>query len=224
MCGRFSIFAELGDLADQFRFNPGWLEAAYSPSWNVAPTAPILVVRAESNQRAGTIIRWGFRSNTRSNSGSPRPLFNARSETITERPAFRSAFASRRCLVPVNGFYEWRSDGGTRAPMWIHPTDEKPFALAGIYQASPDEAACVITCAANSMMQPIHNRMPVVLAEDEYDAWLDAETKPGMLQALLVPKEWPDLAARPVSGAVNRTGTDGPQLIAPAVAASPRLL
>ena len=148
-------------------------------------------------------------------------MFNARSETLTERPAFRSAFSNRRCLVPVNGFYEWRSGAVIRTPLWIHRLDEKPFALAGIYNADPDEAACVITCAPNSSMETIHDRMPVVLDEDDYDAWLDAETEPETLQNLLAPREWPDLAARPVSGAVYRADADGPQLVTPSVTASP---
>ncbi|MXZ90527.1 MAG: SOS response-associated peptidase [Chloroflexi bacterium] len=224
MCGRFSIFAELGDLAVQFRSNPCWLEAAYRPSWNVAPTAPILAIKVEGGRRIGAVMPWGFTSSPRRSGGSSRPLFNARSETLTERPAFRSAFAQGRCLVPVNGFYEWRNNGGTRTPLWIHRLDERPFALAGIYNAGDDEAACVITCPPNSLMEPIHNRMPVVLDEGDYDAWLNRETEPEMLPDLLAPREWPDLMARPVSDAVNRPGTDGPQLIASAVTASPRLL
>ncbi len=225
MCGRISLFAELGDLASQFRFDPGLVEGAYQPSWNMAPTTPVLVVTAEDDRRRADIMRWGFTYSRRgSNGGSSRPLFNARSETLTERPAFRAAFAQRRCLVPINGFYEWRNESGVRTPLWIHRADELPFALAGIYNAGPDAAACVITCAPNSLMAPIHHRMPVVLSDDEYDAWLDPEARLETLQDLLVPKEWPDLAARPVSGAVNRAGVNGPPLIAPAVAASPRLL
>lgn len=226
MCGRISLFAELGDLASQFRFDSGPVEEAYQPSWNMAPTSPVVAVMAEHDRRRADIMRWGltFREQ-RSKGGSSRPLFNARSETLTERPAFRAAFAQRRCLVPVNGFYEWRNENGVRTPLWIHRADELPFALAGIYNAGPDvAAACVITCAPNALMEPIHRRMPVVLADDDYDAWLAAESKPEMLQDLLTPREWPDLAARPVSGAVNRAGVDGPQLIVPAVAASPQLL
>lgn len=225
MCGRISLFAELGNLASQFRFDPGLVEGAYRPSWNLAPTAPILGVMAEDGRRRAGMMRWGFTfSARRDGAGSSRPLFNARSETLTERPAFRAAFASRRCLVPINGFYEWRGDGSGRTPLWIHRTDERPFALAGIYNAGSDEAVCVITCAPNSLMEPIHHRMPVVLADDEYDAWLAAETEPEMLQGFLAPREWTELAARPVSSAVNRAGVDGPQLIDAVVAASPRLL
>ena len=224
MCGRISLFAELGDLASQFRFNPGLIEETYQPSWNMAPTAPVLAIKAESGRRTGALMRWGFTYSRRGSSGSSRPLFNARSETLTERPAFRAAFAQRRCLIPINGFYEWRNENGVRTPLWIHRSDELPFALAGIYNAGPDAAACVITCTPNSLMESIHNRMPVVLADGDYDDWLAAETKPEKLQDLMAPREWPDLAARPVSGAVNRAGVDGPQLIAPTVAASPRLL
>ena len=225
MCGRISLFAELGDLASQFRFNPGLIQEAYRPSWNVAPTAPVLAVMAEDGRRRAEMMRWGFTfRRNQSGGGSARPLFNARSETLTERPAFRAAFTQGRCLVPVNGFYEWRKESGTATPLWVHRTDERPFALAGIYNAGPEAAACVITCAPNSLMETIHHRMPVVLADDEYDAWLDSETVPETLQDLLAPREWPDLTARPVSSAVNRAGTDGPQLIDTVATASPRLL
>ena len=222
MCGRISLFAELGDLAYQFRFDPGLIQEAYRPSWNIAPTAPVLAVMAE--HRAG-MMRWGFTFSARQNGGSSsRPLFNARSETLTERPAFRAAFAHRRCLVPVNGFYEWPKENRARTPLWIHRADERPFALAGIYSDGPDPAACVITCAPNSLMEPIHHRMPVMLNADDYDAWLAAENGPEILRDLLAPREWPGLTARPVSGAVNRAGADGPQLIDAVPITSPRLL
>ena len=126
--------------------------------------------------------------------------------------------------MPVNGFYEWRNEDGTKTPMWIHRGDEGPFALAGIFNAGTEEAACVITCAPNSLMEPIHNRMPVMLVADDYDAWLDPEYPLEMLQILLAPKEWPDLTARPVSEAVNRGDAEGPKLIVLAVADSLRLL
>ena len=225
MCGRISLFAELGDLASQFRFDPGQLEAAYQPSWNIVPTGQVLAVTASEGQRQAYIMRWGFTfSRRRASAGSVRPLFNARSESLTERTAFRAAFSQRRCLVPVNGFYEWRNDGGAKKPMWIHRSDEAPFALAGIYRNDQQQAVCVITCAPNSLMEPIHNRMPVMLNADEYDAWLEAENPPEILQSLLVSREWPDLTARPVSGAVNRGDAEGSHLIAPAVPASSRLL
>ena len=224
MCGRFSLFAELGDLASQFRFDPSLVEPEYRPSWNIVPTSPVLVIKAEGGSRNCAVMRWGFRFNNRRAGGSSRPLFNSRSETVTERPAFRTAFAQRRCLVPVNGFYEWRSRNGAKTPMWIHRRDERPFALAGIYNRGHEPAVSVITCAPNSLMEPIHNRMPVILEGADYDDWLDPEAMPAMLQGLLAPKEWHDLTALQVTDAVNRAGNDGPHLIAPANDAPPRLL
>ena len=189
MCGRISLFAELGDLASQFRFALGQDNAIYQPSWNIAPTAPILAVRADADQRLASVMSWGFTFRNRSGGGSSRPLFNARSETLAQRPAFRTAFAERRCLIPANGFYEWRSAGGTKTPMWIHRTDEQPFAFAGIYNTRPSDAASVITCEPNSLMSGIHNRMPVILSDEQYDAWLDPETDANTLNILLTPRE-----------------------------------
>ena len=222
MCGRIALYAELNDLAAQFRFMPDLVEDAYRPSWNIAPTTPILAVTAGEGQRHAAIMRWGF--TFRRSGSSSRPLFNARSETIMERPVFRNAFSQRRCLVIANGFYEWRSRDGAKTPMWIHRRDERPFALAGIYNRGHEPAVSVITCAPNSLMTPIHNRMPVILEGADYDDWLDPEAMPAMLQGLLAPKEWHDLTALQVTDAVNRAGNDGPHLIAPANDAPPRLL
>ena len=226
MCGRISLFAELGDLASQFRFIPDDISDAYQVSWNIAPTAAVLAVTAGGDRRRAGVMRWGFTFNRpQGKSGSSRPLFNARSETLAERPAFRSAFAQRRCLVPINGFYEWRANpGGGKTPLWIHRTDERPFALAGIYNTRPEPAASVITCAPNSLMAPIHNRMPVMLDDAEYDYWLDPEADPMTLHALLQPREWPEMTARSVSMAVNRAGSDGPHLVAPADVRTAQLL
>ncbi len=180
---------------------------------------------ANSRKRRAGLMRWGFTFSGRAGaSSSSHPLFNARAETVAERPAFRPAYAQRRCLIPVNGFYEWRSGGGGKTPMWIHREDRQPFALAGIYDAEPNQATSVITSVPNSLMAPIHHRMPALLDAGDYDAWLDPDTDPATLHALLQPREWPGMTTRQVSGGVNRAGSDGPQLIAPATIATPRLL
>ena len=224
MCGRISLFAELGDLASQFRFDPSLVEETYRASWNIPPTAPILVVRSGAAERMASVMSWGFTFPRRAGGSVARPLFNARSETLGQRPAFRAAFAERRCLIPINGFYEWRSNGGTKTPMWIHREDHRPFALAGIYNVRPNEAASVITCAPNSLMESIHNRMPVILSDDQYDEWLNTGTGMDALSALLLPREWPEMVQWPVSHAVNLTGNEGPHLIAQASAPLERLL
>ena len=224
MCGRISLFSELGDLASQFRFALGQTNDEYRPSWNIAPTAPILVVRTEAGERVGTVMRWGFTFRSRSGGSSSRPLFNARSETLMQRPAFRSAFEQRRCLVPANGFYEWRSDGDKKTPMWIHRTNEQPFAFAGIYNTGSGEAASVITCEPNSLMSAIYNRMPVILSDEQYEEWLHPQSSPDALSSLLIPREWPEMTAWDVSNAVNRAGNDGPRLIEEFNVTTPRLL
>ena len=225
MCGRISLFAELGDPASQFGFPLISVVDGYQPSWNIAPTARILVVTADTGERSAGLMRWGFTFN-RTAGGSPpsRPLFNARAETVAERPAFRTAFARRRCLVPVNGFYEWQTGGDGRSPLWIHRTDERPLALAGFYNVAPDAAACVVTCAPNSLMAPIHHRMPALLDAGDHDAWLDPEADAATLHVLLQPREWPGMTTRQVSNGVNRAGSDGPQLIVAATVATPQLL
>ena len=225
MCGRISLFAELGDLASQFRFALTPAVDGYQPSWNVAPTARILVVTADAGERVAGLMRWGFTFSGQARGGSSaRPLFNARAETVAERPAFRVAYAKRRCLIPANGFYEWQTGGGGKTPMWIHRTDEQPFALAGIYNVKPDAAASVITSAPNSLMESIHHRMPALLDAGDHDAWLDPDADAATLHALLQPGEWPGMTMRPVSDGVNLAGSDGPQLIAPATVATRRLL
>ena len=138
MCGRISLFAELGDLASQFRFALTPAVDGYQPSWNIAPTAWILTITADTGERQAVLMRWGFTFSGRAGGrSSARPLFNARAETVAERPAFRAAFARCRCLIPANGFYEWQSGVGGKTPMWIYRTDERPFALAGIYNVAP---------------------------------------------------------------------------------------
>ncbi len=235
MCGRISLFAELGDLASQFRFAPEQVAGAYCPSWNIAPTAAILAVMAKDGIPLAAMMRWGFSFRSRDGhsrdgrsrdgkSQSSRPLFNARSETLAQRPAFRGAFAHRRCLIPINGFYEWRSVSGGKAPVWVHRSDQRPFALAGIYNDGPDAAASIITCQANSLLSPIHHRMPAMLDESAYGLWLDPNSEPSFLEDLLAPREWQNMSVREVSGAVNRASNDGPHLIEPASTAVGPLL
>ena len=220
MCGRFGLFAELEDLAGHFDFRAEPLPGSYLPRWNIPPTSPVLTVLKEGDTRIAGMMRWGLMSSRIRNSRSaPRLLFNARAETIDRRPIFRNAFAGRRCLVPANGFYEWQTGTErTKTPRWISQQDGHPVAFAGIWYAaqSPDEApgACVIvTTTANSLVAPIHDRMPVILPPEQFDAWLSEHTEPAGLLALLGSRDWPDMSVREVSTAVNRVANDGPHLI-----------
>ena len=155
------------------------------------------------------MMRWGMPPAVR---GLPslRLLFNARGETLSERPTFRSAFESRRCLFPANGFYEWRSAPEGKSPVWAHRDYERPFAFSGLYG---HDLAAIISADANSLMRPIHGRMAVLLSPDEYAPWLDRGMKVSNLRASLVSREWTEMAASPAGRTVNRAGTDGPGLI-----------
>ena len=220
MCGRFGLFAELGDLAGHFDFRAEPLQGSYLPRWNIPPTSPVLTVLSDGDARAARMMRWGLTPSRSGNSRSaPRLLFNARAETIDQRPIFRNAFATRRCLVPANGFYEWKAGTGrTKTPQWVSHQDGDPVAFAGIWYGgqSPDEdlgTCVVITTAANALLAPIHDRMPVILPPEQFDIWLSDRAEPDMLLQLLGSRDWPDISVREVSPAVNRVANDGPHLI-----------
>ena len=210
MCGRYGLFAEPEELAAQFGFDPAAFGAGYRPRWNIAPAGAALVVEADGGGgRTAEMLRWGLATAR----GPGRLLFNARAETITERPAFREAFARRRCLFPANGFYEWASGpAGSKTPVWVHPAAGGLVAFAGIRW---DEAGAIITGAANRLTAPVHHRMPVILPPELWDEWLGGESAPDTLRAMLACREWPDMRMRAVSGLVNRADNEGPQLIEP---------
>ena len=237
MCGRFGLFSELDDLAEQFNFAPTVVRDIYQPRWNIPPTTGILTVHSDTVQsnsvqnrddpddpdaRIPRVLRWGMTAaRPRQGARANRPLFNARAETIRQRPTFRDAFAHRRCLVPANGFYEWRKDpSGSRVPMWFHRSDGTPVAFAGIWSTSPTpdgpmDACAIITCAANELVANIHDRMPVILQPDQYDLWLSANLEPEPLLSLLQPADWPSITLHPVSTNVNRASNNDPTLVQP---------
>jgi putative SOS response-associated peptidase YedK len=242
MCGRFGLFSELDDLAEQFNFAPTIVRDIYQPRWNIPPTAAVLTIQSNTVQRRGDpddldpddpgpddpdariprVLRWGMTAaRPRQGAGANRPLFNARAETIRQRPTFRDAVAHRRCLVPANGFYEWRKDpSGSRVPMWFHRPDGAPVAFAGIWSTSPTpdgpmDACAIITCAANELVANVHDRMPVILQPDQYDRWLSANLEAEPLRSLLQPADWPGITLHPVSTNVNRASNNNATLVQP---------
>jgi putative SOS response-associated peptidase YedK len=151
---------------------------------------------------------------------SGRPLINARAETLEEQPAFRDSFHHRRCLIPADGFYEWRHDERGKRPVWISRPDGGPFAFAGIWAALERgeetlHSCAIVTCEPNELIRPIHDRMPVVLDPDAEAPWLDPDAAPNELAGLLVPAAEDALAAREVGDAVNDVREDGPHLLDP---------
>jgi putative SOS response-associated peptidase YedK len=219
MCGRYSITTAPEALRRLFRYVE---EPDFPPRYNVAPTQPIAIVRLFEGQRQFRLVRWGLIPSWVKDPREFSLLINARGETIAEKPAFRAAMRYRRCLIPADGFYEWKRDGERKRPYYVHARSGAPLAFAGLWEAwtGPNgeemETAAIVTTAANRTLLPIHDRMPVIIPEDAFDVWLDcADVDAQQAAALIVPASDDLLEAYEVSNAVNRTANDSPALIAP---------
>ncbi|MBI2753009.1 MAG: SOS response-associated peptidase [Betaproteobacteria bacterium] len=214
MCGRYALHAHPQVIALQFG-----LAAApdAAPRYNIAPTAEVLIVRAADGPRATAQVRWGLVPRWAKDPSIGTRLNNARAETVAEKPAFRDAYRGRRCLVPASGFYEWKSEAGRKQPYYVYPASGELFAFAGLWERwhgpqGPLETCVIVTTDANERMQPIHDRMPVIVAPADYARWLDLRSgaEPA---ALLHPCDPEAIAIRRVSRAVNNARSDSPRLI-----------
>lgn len=222
MCGRFTLFEPDGILSKEFgaaRVHSG------APSYNFAPSRPVAVVRISPVDEVREIarLRWGLIPSWSKDPSIGSRLINARAETVSEKPAFRSAFRHRRCLVPADGFYEWRKLDRTKQPFYIRMRDGRPFAFCGLWErwetpgGEAVETCTILTTDANDVIKPLHDRMPVILPPGKYDAWLDAGLRdPETLASLLRPFDPKAMDAYPVSTLVNNPGNDGPECIRPA--------
>ncbi len=221
MCGRFTQQRPASELAEIFSAEP--LVEDPGARFNVAPTDEALVVVQRDDRRAITAYHWGLIPHWADSAKVGSRMFNARAETLTSSPAFRDALRRKRCLVPVESFYEWRREGTVRQPYTIGRTDGMPLVLAGLWSGwrDPDRdhvrrTFTIITTTPNEAMASIHNRMPVMLDEGDWATWLDPNlADPGRLLALLEPGDEPDLAIRAVSQLVNNVRNDGPELVVP---------
>ncbi|RMF84413.1 MAG: SOS response-associated peptidase [Nitrospirae bacterium] len=222
MCGRITLTDPTRALAHLLGAPP----AAVPPRrYNVAPGEAIAAVRAApGGGRELVWLRWGLIPPWAKEARIGHRMINARAETVAERPAFRASFRHRRCLIPVDGFYEWGpGPGGRRQPYWITLADGTPFALAGLWERwrPPEggeavESCTILTCPANDLVAPIHPRMPVILPEPDHAAWLDpALTDPGRLRPLLRPYPARAMRARPASTRVNDPRHDAPDCLEP---------
>ncbi|HEY8237816.1 MAG TPA: SOS response-associated peptidase [Candidatus Limnocylindrales bacterium] len=192
--------------------------------FNLAPTDDAAVVVQREEARAITAYRWGLIPHWSETPKTGNRMFNARAETIDRQPAFRYAFSKRRCLVPVDAYYEWKRAGSVRQPYAFVSPDGRPIALAGLWAGWKDEdtgeiirSFTIVTTSANEMMAPIHDRMPVMLPEDAWERWLDPSRTAGAglseLKGLLVPSDEGWLEMFPVSRLVNSVQNDGPELL-----------
>lgn len=214
MCGRFTFTTPAELVAEAFG-----LDAVpdLAPRYNIAPTQDVAVVRPEDGRRRLAFLRWGLV--TDKTPAGP-PLINVRSESLSARAPFREALASRRCLIPSDGFYEWRRFGRAREPFHIRRPDGAPLGFAALWSpgvGSSGRGSCVIlTTDANPTVTTVHSRMPVIVAPEDYALWLDPEvTTDDPLRRLLSPSE-AQLVATSVGSAVNHVSNDDPSCLRPA--------
>ncbi len=218
MCGRYSLIADLGDLAKRFEFDGDWL--TFDAKYNVAPTQEVLTVVGGDERRAG-FMRWGLIPHWARDPKIGARMINARAETVAEKPAFRDALRRRRCLVLADGFYEWQKTGGSKRPMRIVLKTGEPFAFAGLWSVwrDPDgnrvPSCAIITASANDLLRPVHDRMPVILAREMEEFWLDGSVEdPGVLSGVLTPHADDAMDSYEVSTLVNSAANDMPEVIA----------
>jgi len=217
MCGRYELSSHPTAIALAFGLaHPPELR----PRYNIAPTQQVPIVRVDQAGRRELVqLRWGLIPRWAKDPSIGARMFNARAETVAEKPAFRVAYAKHRCLVPASGFYEWQASSAGKQPMHIGLPDGRPFGMAGLYERwrSPaDEvvdSCTIITTRASDALRPIHDRMPVIVAEAEHARWLDPAN--AELADLLEPWAGEALLAYPVSTRVNVAANDDPQLREP---------
>ena len=219
MCGRFTLTAVLGEVADAFAAEVSPSLAGHEPRYNIAPTeeAPV-VIAAPEGRRAGA-MRWGLVPPWAETPAAGARMINARSETVARRGAFRESFLARRCLVPADGFYEWEARADGKQPYWLHRPGRALFAMAGIWAiwngggGAPLATFSILTRDAPEPIRWLHDRVPVILPAAYWTDWLargaSAETPNGILAGA----DTPELRLHPVSRAVNRAGHDEPACI-----------
>ena len=220
MCGRFTQQRPASELAEIFAAEP--LEDDPGPRFNVAPTDDALVVVQRDERRAITAYRWGLIPHWAESAKVGSRMINARAETLTSSPAFRDALLRKRCLVPVESFYEWRREGTIRQPYAIGRADGRPLVLAGLWSGWRDPSLdqvrrtfTIVTTTPNETMAAIHNRMPVWPTRPVGDVARPGARRHGELLAMLEPRDELELAVRPVSQLVNNVRNDGPELVVP---------
>ncbi|MDE0298392.1 MAG: SOS response-associated peptidase [Candidatus Poribacteria bacterium] len=222
MCGRYTLAATPASLAETL---PGFeIPDDFSPRYNIAPTQGVAVAPNNGENRID-FFRWGLIPSWAKDPKIGSRMINARSETLAEKPSFRTAYKRRRCLVLADGYYEWRreTDRGPKTPYYIRMASEKPFAFAGLWeswrQAGEDTSllSCtIITCPPNEMLERIHHRMPVILDEENYAQWLNpTEQTPAELNHLLAPYPAEEMTAYAVSRRVNQPKNDSAECILP---------
>lgn len=218
MCGRFALKAPVAELAAHFGLDES---VDLAPRYNIAPGTDIPAIRlSPEGKRVMHMLRWGLVPHWAKDPSIGASLCNARGETVAKKPSFRDAFKRRRCLVPADGFYEWKTEGRQKQPYYFSIKSGESFALGGLWESwrAPDcdilRTCCLITVNPNEIMLPVHDRMPVIVSPDNYEEWLTGESD--VVQALVKPFPTEEMQAWAVNRRVSRSGEEGADLICPA--------
>lgn len=221
MCGRYNLITDTQALVDFFEIENVLFDfAELEPRYNIAPGQAVPVVRTGEAGRELLLARWGLVPHWSKEARSKYSTINARAETVAEKPTYRDAFKHKRCLIPATGFYEWRPEGDKKMPHHIRMRDGEIFAFAGLWdrwgkEGEGFESCSIIVTAANETMQPIHERMPVILNRAQYNSWLNTgHYNRVQLESMLAPYA-AELDVYPISRKVNNPGNDNPSLIEP---------
>ena len=218
MCGRYASTTPPEAMRALFRY----LEQPNFPArYNIAPTQPIAIVRMAEGKRQFALVRWGLIPAWVRDPRGFSLLINARGESVTEKPAFRNAMKYRRCLIPADGFYEWKREGEKKRPYFVRLKAGGPMAFAGLWEnwMGPNgeevESAAIVTTQASRSIAHIHDRMPVIVPPEAFDFWLDPKVDAQTATAVIQPARDELLEAYEVSSAVNRTANDSAALVEP---------
>lgn len=219
MCGRYTITSAPEAIRALFRYPE---RPTFPPRYNVAPTQPIPIVRLVEGARQFALVRWGLLPPWVKEPNTFTLLINARGESFVDKPAFRAAMKRRRCLIPADGFYEWKAAGRHKVPYYVRLKLAEPMAFACLWECwtGPNgeelETAAIVTTEANRLLAPIHSRMPVIVPPEAFDLWLNTvEVDAKIAVALIQPASENLLEAYEVSTAVHRTANDNPKLVEP---------
>jgi len=219
MCGRFVQYSLFPEIIREFDIHK--VDAELRPSYNIAPTQDVPVVINDGENRLIN-CRWGLIPPWSKDPAIGSKMINARAETVAEKPSFKKPFRQSRCLIVTDGFYEWRKENARKIPVYIRLKNARPFGLAGLYSDwKPPEGDTIRTCTIittepNSLLEPIHNRMPVIVHDDAFQLWLDPEVQdPELLLPLLVPYGSDMMEIHDVSTRVNSPSNDSPDNIVP---------
>ncbi len=223
MCGRYTLRSSIKEIAEALEAVSEKIREDKA-RYNIAPTQAVVAAREADEVRELVQLKWGLVPAWAKDASIGSRLINARSETVAEKPSFKEAFRPRRCLIPASGFYEWaRTETGNKQPFYFRMKDEHPFAFAGLWERWGEgretiESCTILTTEANEVLAPVHDRMPVIVAPEDYALWLDQKvTKAERLTPLLRPYPAERMASHPVSSSVNNPRYDNEDLLAPPV-------